>query len=127
MAIPNPFIVWSDISAPVTTDAQGAIKMALNADAVKVSIDNILQTNLTERVMHPEFGSNLRGLLFEVMDEQLFNTYGDEIRRAIETWDTRVHVEGVNFKADSNRNTVEASIHFIIRGYDEIFTHTTLV
>jgi len=125
--IPDPFIIWSDISAPVEVDAQGSIKTALNADAVKVSIGNILRTKITERVMLPDFGSRLTGMVFELADEQLFNTFEDEIVRAIIKWDNRVSINSIDFKLDPDRNSVELTVFFGIIGYDEIFEATTII
>ena len=121
------FEFWSDLSAPVITDPQGAIKKAINLDAVKVSIDNILRTRKTERVMRPDFGSGLSGLVFEPIDEQMFNTFGDEIRDSITAWDSRIFLVSVNFRPDPDRNFVQATMYFKIRGYEEVFEHTTLV
>ena len=127
MTIPNPFVFWSDISAPVVTDPQGAIKLALNADAVKVSIDNILRTRPTERVMLPSFGAGLSGFLFDPIDEQMFNTFTNEIRDSITKWDNRVIVGSADYRTKADQNFVEVTIRFMIRGYDEVFEHTTLV
>jgi len=123
----NDFIFWSDLSAPIVVDTQGAIKTAINLDAVKVSIDNILRTRRTERVMLPGFGSGLSGMVFEPTDEAMFNTFGDEIQTAINNWDDRVNISSIQFKIDSNRNFVQAQIFFKIRGYEEVFEHTTLI
>ena len=121
------FEVWSDISDPVTTDAQGAIKKAINLDAVKVSIDNILKTRQTERVMRPTFGSRLTAMVFEPIDEQMFNTFTDGITDAINRWDQRVSVASVSYATKRDRNFVQATIYFTIRGYEEVFEHTTLI
>jgi len=117
------FVFWSDISAPVVTDSQGDIKTAINLEAVRVSIDNILRTRRTERVMLPQFGSGLNNLLFDPIDEEMFNTFGDDIQESIVRWDNRVNVLSIQFKSESNKNAVQAQIVFRIRGYDEVFEY----
>ena len=46
----------------------GAIGKSTGATAVKRAIVGILKTNFNERVFQPEFGSNIRALLFEPMN-----------------------------------------------------------
>ena len=51
----------------------GDIGKSTGATAVKRSIVGILKTNFNERVFQPEFGSNIRSLLFEQMNPILLN------------------------------------------------------
>ena len=46
----------------------GDIGKSTGATAVKRAIVGILKTNFNERVFQPEFGSNIRALLFEPMN-----------------------------------------------------------
>lgn len=117
--------LWSDLHHNLVTDAQGSIKKAINVDAVKTSIDNILRTRRGERVMLPSFGAGLTDMLFEGIDEDAFDDLGDEIREAIEMWDDRVLINSINFFAVPDRNEVTLKISFGIKGYDKIFEFST--
>jgi len=63
--------IWSDLHQSLKTDAQGSIKKVINIEAVKTSIDNILRTAKGTRVMLRNFGSDLKGMLFENIDNSL--------------------------------------------------------
>jgi len=126
MAIQAP-TVWSDIYAPISFDGQGAIKIGINAEAVAVSIDNILRTRKMERVMLPEFGSGLDSLLFENISDALADALADEIKTAITTWDPRVQVNSIHLKSDPDRNFVNIHAFFSILGLDKIFEYKTSI
>ena len=115
--------VWSDIHHAFIIDAQGSIKVVKNIDAVITSVDNILRTHPGERVMLPEFGAGVNDLLFESMNQDLFDLYSDRIQKAIEEWDDRVNVTSVTVKMNQEVNEMMVKIAFTIVGYDNIFEH----
>ena len=119
--------IWSDLHQSIKTDAQGSIKKVINIEAVKTSIDNIMRTSKGERVMLRDFGSDLKGMLFENISDSLVDMAADEIRNAITIWDNRIIINAVNFETNADRNEITVSIRFIVRGYDEIFSLDTVV
>lgn len=119
--------VWSDIHHNIEIDAKGAIRKVTNIDAVKTSIDNILRTIPGERVMLPTFAAGLQDLVFEPTNERIYARVADRIKDAINVWDPRVIVQKVDFIMDQDRNTVTIKMTFAIKGYDQIFTHSTIV
>jgi len=121
MALPE---VWSDLHHNILHDSRGAIKKVVNIDSVVTSIDNILGTYQGERVMLPEFASKLKDIVFEPIRKELMDFIGDEVKRVIERWDTRVNVTGVQFFSDPDRSYIEINVSFKIRGYDQIFQHS---
>ncbi len=74
-----------------------------------------------------DFGSDFKSMLFENMDDSLINRIENEIKEAITTWDNRVIVNAIDFKADADRNQISISVKFAIRGYDKIFSFSTVV
>lgn len=119
--------IWSDLHQSITTDVQGSIKKVINIEAVKTSIDNILRTPRGTRVMLRDFGSDLKSMLFENIDNRLVDLIEDEVKKAIGTWDNRIIVNAVDFETDADRNQVTILIKFAIRGYDKVFSHRTIV
>ena len=119
--------VWSDLHHFLITGPTGSIKKVINIDSVKTSIDNILRTPKGTRVMLRTFGSDLKGMLFENINGVLTNMIADEIKRAVNTWDNRVIVNAVDFKTDADRNQVTVTVKFAIRGYDEVFSMTSVI
>ena len=120
-------IVWSDIYHNITKDSLGNIKMAINEEAVRTSIDNILNTSKGERLFRPTFGSGLRNLLFEPMTESVFNSVAKDIKDAIEAWDNRVIIESVSVQADPDKGVLDVLLNFRINGIAQTFTHTTRI
>lgn len=117
-------VVWSDINERLVADDQGNVKMSYNIDAVKTSIDNILRTSQGERVMLPEFALGLRDLLFEPITDSLLNKLSNSIKATVEAWDNRVSVEGVGFDSYPDKNQIDISLTFRIRGYQEVVDQT---
>jgi phage baseplate assembly protein W len=119
--------IWSDLHHDLIIDAQGKLKKVINIEAVKTSIHNILGTSKGERVMLRDFGSGLKGMLFENIDDTLVDRMADEIRSSITFWDNRIIVNSVNFQTNVDRNEVGVTLYFAIRGYDEVFSLNTVV
>jgi len=119
--------VWSDLHHDIKTDVQGSIKRAVNIEAVKTSIHNILNTSKGTRVMLRDFGSDLKSMLFENINDSLLDLVADEIKSAIATWDNRGIVNAVEFTTYPDENQVVVLLKFAVRGYDQIFSLSTTV
>lgn len=89
-----------------------------NADAIRrTSIINILCTIPGERVMEPEFGSNLIFLMFEPNDEFLQQAIIDETQGALQRWDPFIDVVGVAPEVEDDQ--IKLFIDYIdLRGKD---------
>jgi len=120
-------VVWSDLNERLVTDGQGGIKLSINADSVRTSIDNILRTAQGERVMLPEFALGLRNMLFEPITDSLMNRISNSIKSSIERWDDRVIIEEVGFELDPDQSMVSTTLTFRIRSYQDTFTHTVVL
>lgn len=115
--------VWSDLDHRLPLDAQGEIKIAINMQAVMSSIDNILKTYRGERVMLPEFGSMLRNIVFEQIDDDLVDFISRDIKDVIEIWDDRIDVKEISFLPEPDKNSISLQLSFSIRGYKQIFKY----
>lgn len=119
--------VWSDLHDSLVTDNQGNILKAINIEAVKVSIKNILGTYKGERTFLPQFGSALGDIVFEPMNGTLLNRIATDLKENIEIWDNRVIVAGVDVKSDPDRSYIEIAVSFNVRGYTETFTTSSVL
>lgn len=115
--------IWSDLDHRLVLDAQGEIKIAINMQAVMSSIDNILRTSRGERVMLPEFGSMLRNIVFEQIDDDLVDFISRDIKDVIEIWDDRINVKEISFLSEPDENSISLQLSFVIRGYNQIFKY----
>lgn len=58
----------------------------LSIDQAVTNVKNLILTLKGERVMHPNFGTNIRRYLFEPNTPELRNNIGNEIEEAIKFW-----------------------------------------
>lgn len=117
--------VWSDLDHRLIQDGRGQLKKVTNVAAVMTSIDNILRTYRGERVMLPQFGSGLRGVIFEGVNDTLLKYLTQEVREMIQTWDDRVTVTEVGVSSDPDEQYIQLVVTFVIKGYGDIFKYET--
>ena len=95
---------YSDLDYKLTKNTSGTIKKVEDIDSVKQSIKIILSTSLGERIMEPDFGSRLRNLLFEQMDDITTILIELEIQETIEKWEDRAVINNVNVIPNYDNN-----------------------
>ena len=103
----------------------GDIGKKTGAAAVKGAIVSILKTNFGERLFAPEFGSNLRGLLFEQMNPITEQRMRKKIEAAIARHEPRAEVLGITVNGQEEQNRYEISILFNVASVAEIQEITT--
>jgi len=118
---------WSDLSDDLLISSAGELKKAINEDSVRCSIRNILGTYKGERIFRNNFGSSLNDLVFENINESLLNRFSDVIKSAIEAWDNRVSITGIDFKSNDDNNEVILGVRFQIKSYSETFNTTVVI
>ena len=80
---------------------------------VKSNIRNLLLTEKGERVFQPNFGSNLKSLLFEQITPTLLENVENNIRESLSTWLPYVNVNNlVVVQDDRNLNQVLISLEY---------------
>ena len=103
----------------------GDIGKKTGASAVKGAIVSILKTNYNERLFDPEFGTDIRGSLFEPMNPITEQRMKKKIEAAIARHEPRAEVLGVSVKAQEEQNRYEISILFNVASVAEIQKITT--
>ena len=101
-------LAFSMFSNPMNGD----IGKSTGATAVKRAIVGILKTNFNERVFQPEFGSNIRALLFEPMNPITEQRMKTEVEEAVERHEPRAQVIGVTVEAQEEQNRYMVKILF---------------
>ena len=119
MAVKRISRAFKDISLsfepqPVTKD----ITVIKNANAIKRSIRNIVQTIPGERFFNPILGSDVRSSLFEFVDFGTASVIQKEIATAIENFEPRVYNVEVEAIAIPDDNEFEVNIYFDIIGQE---------
>ena len=90
----------------------GDIGKSTGATAVKRAIVGILKTNFNERMFQPEFGSNIRALLFEPMNPITEQRMKTEIEEAVKRHEPRAQVIGINVEGQEEQNRYLVNILF---------------
>jgi len=99
--------------------ATSDIQKLTDIEAVKRSVRNLINTNHYERPFHPEIGSNLRAMLFELITPQMTHVISKQIDLLIKNYEPRCRLVQINVQPDIDRNGYRASISFYVVNYPE--------
>ena len=78
------------------------------------NIRNLLLTVVGERVGQPEFGSQLKAICFEQIDDELPIKIENEVRRAVSKWLSHIEIKSVEtLTQDGDKSNVFVKIKFI--------------
>ena len=103
------------------------INKNINEMAVINSIKNIILTNRFEKPFNPDFGSNVRKLLFENLDIITASALEREIETSIQNFEPRVILEGVSVSPDFENNGFKVDMQFSIENTSEPVTISFLL
>ena len=101
-----------DLSLTARTATDGDVFKKTDAASVKQAIKNLLLTNKFEKPYRPNYGANLRSLLFELMTEDVGEEIIENIKKSIARYEPRARVLGVKVTATPDYNSVTATIEF---------------
>ena len=97
----------------------GDVGKKTGAGAVKGAILSILKTDFNERLFQPEFGSNIRSLLFEQMNPITVERIKTEVKEAVTRHEPRAQVTGVKVEAQEDKNRYVVSVLFNVASIAE--------
>ena len=95
------------------------IQKLTDVEAVKRSVRNLISTNHYEKPFHPEIGSNLRGMLFELMSPQMNHVISKQIENLIKNYEPRCNLTQVHTQPMFDRNGYSVQISFMVNNYQE--------
>ncbi|HEU4653107.1 MAG TPA: GPW/gp25 family protein, partial [Steroidobacteraceae bacterium] len=84
---------------PVNVDDSGRLAIAEYEEDIRQAIRIILDTDLGERVMRPDFGAGLRALLFEPINMHTMALARHRVEQALILWEPRIDSIGVQVEA----------------------------
>ena len=87
--------------------------------AVKRSVRNLVLTNFYEKPFHPEIGSNLRAMLFELMSPQMNHLISKQIENLINNYEPRCNLVEVFAQPMFDRNGYSVQISFMVNNHQE--------
>jgi phage baseplate assembly protein W len=83
-------------SAGLQVDRRGRLAMVEDEYAIRQSLLMLLSTSPGERVMRPEYGCDLRRLVFAPNDDTTAGLAIHYVRRAVERWEPRIEIESLD-------------------------------
>jgi len=93
------------------------IQKITDAESVKRSVRNLINTNHYEKPFHPEIGSNLRAMLFELMTPQMNHVITKQIENLINNYEPRCRLVQVHTQPEFERNGYNVQISFYVQNY----------
>ena len=120
MAILKPTRLYKDIDLsfsqnPNTKDVNKKIDVQAGKQAIKI----LVNTQFYERPFNPKFGSQVRALLFDLMDEQTARILATTLQLAIENFEPRAKVEDIICRPNFEQNSYDIQILFFVVGVRE--------
>lgn len=92
---------------------KGAVLSQYEQD-IRESLNILLSTSRGERVMRPDYGTNVRDLLFEPLDVSTGTLVGEEIKKAILLHEPRVFVDSVVVVQEELNGYLEVKVDYTI-------------
>lgn len=113
-----PNYTYADISLVSQTGKNGKYQITkkLDVDAVKGAVRNVFTWNQGERIILPEFGSNLRSLLYEGITDINSERIVAECQMLMTKWEPRAIIKKI-YKKDSVEDQENNQVSIVILWY----------
>ena len=95
------------------------IQKISDVESVKRSVRNLINLNHYEKPFHPEIGSNLRAMLFELMTPQMNHVITKQIENLINNYEPRCRLVQVHTQPEFERNGYNVQISFYVQNYPD--------
>tara|TARA_Y100000004_G_C8835060_1_gene377909 strand:- start:136 stop:561 length:426 start_codon:yes stop_codon:yes gene_type:complete len=116
---------YSDLNLNFTKNpATNDVARLTDIEAVKRAVRNLILTNRFERPFHPEIGSSIRDLLFELITPLNAVLLQDRIEEVIENFEPRASVQQVIVQDEIDQNRYRVTISFYVNNMPEPVTIT---
>ena len=114
-------VAYKDIDLTFKNKPSGEIFKKQEAAAVKQAVKNLLLTNYGEKPFNPDFGADLRSLLFELADAEIEEEIEERVIATINRYEPRVGAVRVEAIANPDRNMVYVTVTFqIVNTQEEV-------
>ena len=107
--------VYSDLDLFFTKrSVDKDVNTLTNVQAIKRSVRNLVLTNFYEKPFHPEIGSGVRELLFEIASPLTSLAISQAVTDVINNYEPRASLNFVDVNAQLDNNASDISINFSI-------------
>ena len=107
----------------VTSD----VNKLTDVEAVKRSVRNLINTSHFERPFHPEIGSSVRSMLFELMTPLTALNLQRKVQEVLVNYEPRIKLVQIAARPNYDSNAYDLSIYFYIIGSNELVNVETFL
>ena len=83
-------------------------------DQIKSNVINLLLTNRGERIMNPNFGADIKDVLFEGMTETIVPLIQDKITTAFSSYIPQASISKIDVVFSEDTNTVNVTVNYTL-------------
>jgi phage baseplate assembly protein W len=124
----TPVRLYKDIDMDFTVNpVTGDIGKKYDVNSVKQALRNLFLYQRGEKKFNPNFGSGIRGLLFEPVDNITASILEKEIQVMVENYEPRVRIDNIFVVASPDTNDYEVRVDFYVIGVREPQVYTTML
>jgi len=100
---------------PVRFSSGGSnVGMSEQEKDIRESLEILISTSRGERVMRPDYGTNLKGNIFEAIRTSTAARISEDIRRSILFHEPRVELEDVSYREKREEGVILITIEYTI-------------
>jgi phage baseplate assembly protein W len=103
-------IYYEDLSLDPIVNSEGDVSTVTNKDSVKQSIYMIVNTARGSRPFMPDYGSRIKGFLFEPFDESTAKRIGLELQETIQNHEPRIEILSINVNMNWKNTQYDAVV-----------------
>ena len=103
------------VSLPFNGPAGPFNKTYSTQEQAKYDLINLLLTNKGERLFNPDFGTDLRPVLFEPITEDIVPLIKNLITTSVDTYVPAIIVSDIIIKKDEDHNTISITVIYRMR------------
>lgn len=115
------------LSFPLRVGNKGGFVMSNHIDHIEESIIQILSTQLYERVMLPEFGSDIDAYIFDPNEVETQALVQYEIVEALTKWEPRIVIDTDGVKVEAEGSYMYVTITYALSNYTNLGLVSTKV
>ena len=112
-------ILGRGFAVPLALNPRGGIREARHEEKVRQSMQVILGTQYGERLMRPNFGANLKSLVFAPNNPATAYLARFYVEEALRTWEPRILVDEVHVRNDTAGGQLLIDIRYRIKATNE--------
>ena len=117
--MPNDFY-GRGISYPLQLGVTGGVRESVHVKKIEESIRIVLGTQFGERVMRPQFGCNLKSLVFAPNNEATASLAGYYVEEGLRQWEPRIDVFEVLVTNDNRNGALVIHINYRLRATQDV-------